>query len=162
MHQVKFDETDIKIVSILQKEGRTKRSDLAERVGLSVPSISDRLRKLEDSGVLSGYNAILTPEKIGLEVMAFIFITSESSQYYSTIIERAQEHDEIQECHAITGDGSHLLKIRTRSTSTLEQLLSHIQAWPGVINTRTDIVLSSSKESPALPLDFWQVNKSNK
>jgi len=157
MHTIKFDETDVKILSSLQKRGRTKRNELAEVVKLSVPSISERLRKLEEAGVIKSYNAILEPRKVGLEVTAFIFLTTDSSKCYPDIIEKSMDEDEILECHAITGNGSHLMKVRTESTASLETLLSKIQSWPGVSNTSTDVVLSSPKESPALPLSQWRV-----
>ena len=83
---------------------------------------------------------------------AFIFLTTESSAYYKQILEKALAHPEILECHAVTGDGSHLLKIKTLSTETLERLLSHIQSWPGVTNTRTNVVLSSPKEDTVISL----------
>jgi len=136
--------------------GRIKRNELAEMVGLTLPSISERLRKLEDAGVIRGYHAVLDPPRVGLGVTAFIFLTSESSKFYPKIIERAKENEEIQECHAITGEGSHILKVRTQSTATLERLLSEIQSWPGVISTRTDVVLSSPKESTVLPLKYLE------
>ncbi len=152
MPDIKLDEIDLKILSTLQNSGRTKRNKLAEEVKLSIPSVSERLRKLEESGVILGYHSVLDARSVGLEVTAFIFLTTESSKFYAKIIERATEHDEILECHAITGDGSHILKIRTESTETLENLLSKIQSWPGVVNTRTDVVLSSPKETNVLPL----------
>ena len=152
MPDIKLDEIDLKILSTLQNNGRTKRNKLAEEVKLSIPSVSERLRKLEESGVILGYHSVLDARSVGLEVTAFIFLTTESSKFYAKIIERATEHDEILECHAITGDGSHILKIRTESTETLENLLSKIQSWPGVVNTRTDVVLSSPKETNVLPL----------
>ncbi len=152
MPDIKLDEIDLKILSTLQNNGRTKRNKLAEEVKLSIPSVSERLRKLEESGVILGYHSVLDARSVSLEVTAFIFLTTESSKFYAKIIERATEHDEILECHAITGDGSHILKIRTESTETLENLLSKIQSWPGVVNTRTDVVLSSPKETNVLPL----------
>ena len=152
MSDIKLDEIDLKILRSLQNNGRTKRNKLAEEVKLSIPSVSERLRKLEEAGVIRGYHTLLDARSVGLEVTAFIFLTTESSKFYSKIIERATEHEEILECHAITGDGSHILKVRTESTETLEKLLSKIQAWPGVANTRTDVVLSSSKETNVLPL----------
>jgi len=152
MPDIKLDEIDLKILSTLQNNKRTKRNKLAEEVKLSIPSVSERLRKLEESGVILGYHSVLDARSVGLEVTAFIFLTTESSKFYAKIIERATEHEEILECHAITGDGSHILKIRTESTETLENLLSKIQAWSGVVNTRTDVVLSSPKETNVLPL----------
>lgn len=152
MSQYKLDDIDLTILGILQREGRTKRNVLAEKVQLSIPSISERLRKLEESKVVRGYHALLEPRNVGLEVTAFIFLTAESSKFYPRIIEQAVKKDEILECHAITGQGSHLLKVRTESTATLEKLLSDIQSWPGVVSTHTDVVLSSPKETTVLPL----------
>lgn len=154
MPGLKLDSIDLRLIEILQGFGRTKRNKLAEQVKLTIPSVSERLRKLETNGVIQGYHALVDPRKVGLEVTAFIFLTAESSKYYDKIIERAAGHDEVLECYAITGDGSHLLKVRTRSTTSLERLLSQIQTWPGVSKTRTDIVLSSPKESTALPLKY--------
>jgi Lrp/AsnC family leucine-responsive transcriptional regulator len=114
---------------------------------------------MEEVGLIRSYRTVLEPRFLGLEVTAFIFIVSESSKVYPKIIEKAKETDEVLECHAITGDGSHLLKVRTHSTDTLEKLLSKIQSWPGVVRTRTDIVLSSPKESTALPLRYVQEGK---
>lgn len=128
MPDIKLDEIDLKILKTLQTNGRTKRNRLAEDVKLSIPSVSERLRKLEESGVIRGYHTLLDARSVGLEVTAFIFLTTESSKFYAKIIERAKEHEEILECHAITGDGSHLLKVRTANTAALEQLLSRIQA----------------------------------
>ncbi len=77
---------------------------------------------------------------------------SESSKYYSQFIEHCQNTKDILECHAITGDGSHLLKIRTENTSSLEKLLSKIQSWSGVKSTKTNLVLSSHKETTEIKL----------
>ncbi len=142
-----LDDVDIKILDILQSNGRTKRNDLADKIGLSTPSISDRLRKLENDGFILGYTAILNPKRLGKDVTAFIVVKVDSSKHYQSFIDHAQNTDEILECHAITGEGSHVLKIRTESMTTLEKLLAKIQAWTGVIDTRTNIVLSTSKET---------------
>jgi Lrp/AsnC family leucine-responsive transcriptional regulator len=152
MQTEKLDAIDLQILEELQTQGRTKRNELAEKVKLSIPAVSERLRKLEDRGVIRSFNAVLDARKVGLEVTAYIFVMAESSTFYPQIIELATAHPEILECHAITGEGSHILKARTRSTATLEKLLSQIQSWPGVHNTRTSIVLSSPKESTVLPL----------
>tara|TARA_B100000315_G_C14144270_1_gene392747 strand:+ start:73 stop:564 length:492 start_codon:yes stop_codon:yes gene_type:complete len=150
----KLDQIDLRILEILQVCGRTRHSKVAEEVKLSVPSVGERIRKLEEAGLIRSVNAILEARKVGLEVSAFIFLVSESSEHYVDIIECASGLDEVLECHSVTGDGSHLLKIRTHNTATLEQLLSEIQSWPGVTNTRTNIVLSSHKETSALSLSY--------
>ena len=152
MHGQKLDHIDISLLEVLQKRGRTKRNQLAEQVRLSIPAVSERLRKLEERGIIRSYNAVLDARKVGLGLTAFVFISAESSNYYPQIIQRAAERAEILECHAITGEGSHLLKIKTHTTESLEKLLAEIQDWPGVKSTRTNIVLSSPKEETALPL----------
>lgn len=151
--QIGLDENDVKILLQLQSHARKKRNELAEEIGLSVPAVSERMRKLEEErGIVKGYYTKLGARELGLDVAAFIFVTVESSTLYPAFLEHASKHPEIQEVHAITGDGSHLLKIRTWNTSTLEQLLSEIQSWKGVKKTRTNIVLSSPKETMELPI----------
>jgi Lrp/AsnC family leucine-responsive transcriptional regulator len=145
--EMKMDDIDLKILDILQKNGRTRRNDLAEAVGLSVPSVSERLRKLEETGIITGYYARVDPKKLGKDVTAFILVTVDSSKHFSSLIDHANSTDEILECHAVTGQGTHLLKVRTENTSTLEKLLSKIQAWPGVAGTLTSVILSTSKET---------------
>jgi Lrp/AsnC family leucine-responsive transcriptional regulator len=142
-----LDDIDTKILDILQKKGRTRRVDLAEAVGLSLPSVSERLAKLEDHGIITGYFAKLDAKKVGKDITAFIFVTIDSSRHYSAFLEHTKELDEILECHAITGEGTHLLKVRTTNTASLEKLLARIQAWSGVTRTQTDVVLSTAKET---------------
>jgi Lrp/AsnC family leucine-responsive transcriptional regulator len=152
MSHDKIDEIDLHLLDILQAHGRTKRNELAEKVNLSLPAVSERLRRLEEHGVIRCFATVLQPQRLGLDITAFIFVSVESSSYYEGFIRRAAKVDEIQECHAITGDGSHLLKVRTQNTATLEKLLSTVQAWPGVKNTKTNLVLSSPKETASVPL----------
>ena len=148
-----LDEIDVKILDVLQKNGRTRRNDLAEIVGLSLPSVSDRLRKLEETGYIKGYFASVDHKKVGKDITAFIFVTIDTSKHYASFVEHTIATDDILECHAITGEGSHLLKIRTENTSTLEKLLAKIQSWQGVLGTRTNVVLSSPKEHMRIKLN---------
>ena len=147
-----LDDIDLKILDILQKHGRKRRNMLAEEIGLSLPSTSERLRKLEEAGFITGYAATVDHKKLGKDITAFILVSVDSSKHYQSFVEHADANDEILECHAITGDGSHLLKIRTMNTSTLEKLLAKIQSWTGVTGTRTHLVLSSSKETSKIKL----------
>ena len=147
-----FDNIDLKILDILQKNGRTKRNELAEAVGLSLPAASERLRKLEEQGVVLGYHAQLDPARLGKDITAFVLVTVDSSRHYQSFLDHAASNDEILEVHAVTGEGTHLLKIRTENTRSLERLLSKIQAWAGVVRTSTSMVLSSPKESYRLKL----------
>jgi len=147
-----LDDIDIKILYALQRNGRKRRGELAEEVGLSLPSVSERLKKLNERGYLTGFTSVLDPKMFGFDITAFVRVTLGSSDYYDAFLRKVRETGEILECHAITGEGSHLLKIRTRNTSTLERILSEIQRWQGVTNTRTSVVLSTHKETLAIPL----------
>ena len=147
-----LDEIDFTIIDLLQKNARIKRNELAEKTGLSVPSVTDRLHKLENNGIIDSYLTKLNHKALGRDITAFIIVTSESSSHYKDFITHALQTHEILECHSITGDGSHILKIRTENTSTLEKLLSKIQSWKGVRSTRTSIVLTTYKESFKLEL----------
>ena len=124
-----------------------RRSDLAEVVGLSLPATSDRLRKLEDRGYILGYTAVLDHQKFGKDVTAFVQVFVDTSRHYDEFLSHVENNPDIIECHAITGEGSHLLKIRTANTASLEAVLSQIQAWKEVQRTRTSIVLSTRKET---------------
>ncbi|MFA4874239.1 MAG: Lrp/AsnC family transcriptional regulator [bacterium] len=147
-----IDPIDVTILEALQKQARTKRGELAEMTGLSIPAISERLKKLEDAKIIRSYGAMLDPRALGFDVAAFIFVTIDSSKHYRAFLQRVQEQDEVLECHAITGRGTHLLKVRTNNTATLEKLLSRIQSWEGVTQTMTSVVLSSPKEGSYLPI----------
>jgi len=150
------DSIDLKILEILQQNGRTHRNDLADKVGLSLPSVSDRLRKMEEAGYIKGYTIILNHKKLGKDITAFIEVMIDSPKHYHGFLEHANSNDEILECHAITGEGSHLLKIRTENTTSLEKLLARIQAWAGVTGTRTHLVLSTSKETNSINVNNIQ------
>jgi Lrp/AsnC family transcriptional regulator, leucine-responsive regulatory protein len=141
-----MDATDIRLVSLLQASGRVSQNELAHAVGLSAPAVAERIRKLEDRGVIRQYTAIVDPQAIGLGVTAFISVVINGSKYYPVFSQRVTERPEILECHSVTGSGSHLLKVRTDSTTSLERLLAEIQSWAGVQSTSTSVVLSTSKE----------------
>ncbi|MFQ5569205.1 MAG: Lrp/AsnC family transcriptional regulator [Rhodothermales bacterium] len=143
----RIDHIDAKILRLLQANGRMKRNAIAEEVGLSVPSVSERMRKLEERGVLVGFHAVLNPKRLHIDITTFIRVKVDSSQQYGNFVSRACELDEVLEVHSITGQGSHILKVRTCNTTTLERLLSRIQSWPGVSGTTTSIVLSTFKET---------------
>ncbi len=144
------DALDIKILNILQKKGRTKRNQIAEDVDLSIPSVSDRLKKLEDNGIIEGYFARLNRKAFGYDIMAYILVVMESSKHYKTFLNKVEHIPEILECHSVLGEGSHLLKAVTKNTESLEKLLGEIQSWPGVMATKTTYVLSTIKETTVL------------
>lgn len=148
-----LDDIDIQILNHLQENGRAQRNKIAELVGLSVPSVSERMRKLEERGLIESYNAILSSKNFHFDITAFIFVQVDGSEYYLSFVEMTSHEPEILECHSITGDGSHFIKVRTKNTSSFERLLSRIQAWEGVGKTRSNLVLSTFKETRSLPIE---------
>ena len=150
---MKLDNIDKKILSELQKSGRESASHIAEKINLSVPTITERIRKLQDSGVILGFQAIVDPMTLGLDVAAIITIISGSSQYYKEVTIAAEETPEVIQCFSTTGNGSHTLLVMTKNSNTLEELLRKIQSWPGVNRTETQIILSSYKHGTILPID---------
>ena len=141
-----LDSVDKKILSILKNNARNSVSNIAEEINLSIPATSDRIKKMEDMDIIVGYKTIVNPQKIGLDILALITIISESSADYEKIITYANQTDEIVECFATTGRGSHILIVQTKNSQSLEQLLRTIQSWPNVIRTETQIILSANKE----------------
>jgi len=149
----RIDEIDVRMLQLLQERGRIKRNEIAEEVSLSVPSVSDRMKKLEERGVVTGYHAIVNPRRVGYDISAFIRVMVDGSKHYDTFVQRACKLEQVQEVHSITGDGSHILRVLIRNTSGLENLLSTIQSWPGVHGTSTSMVLTSYKDTRAVPVD---------
>ncbi len=147
-----LDDLDIKVLKILQKEGRTKRNELADAAGMSLPAISERLNKLEEKKIIEGYYAKLNRKAFGYDIMAYILVMMESSKYYKSLISHVEKLPQILECHSVLGEGSHLLKAISKNTESLEKLLSEIQSWSGVTATKTTFVLSTIKETTELDI----------
>ena len=147
-----LDEKDRRIVALLQRDGKLAQAEIARRVGLSTAAVNERLKKLEHAGVIRRYVAVVDPRTLGVTVMAFVEVFIEHPRFEPAFIERVRELDEVQECHHITGEFSLLLKVRVRDMERLQQLLIHrINALEGVRQTRTVIVLSTSKEESYVP-----------
>lgn len=147
-----MDNIDKKILVELQKSGRESASNIAEKIDVSVPTITERIRKLEESGVIVGFQAVIDSSKIGFDVSAIITIISGSSQYYKKVTIEAEKTPEVVKCFSTTGNGSHTLLVTTKNSNTLEELLRKIQSWPGVNRTETQIILSSYKNGIIVPI----------
>lgn len=149
-----FDDTDLKILLLLQADARIANAEIARRVGLAPSAIFQRIRKLEEQGVIRGYHARLHPGKLEQGLMAFVLIrTSEGARAKETAAMLAAI-PEVIEVHRVVGDDCFFLKVRVRDTDALGALLDEqIQPLPPVASTRTTIVLSTAKDhSHRLPL----------
>ena len=142
---MKIDNTDKNILNLLQQDGRISASNIANELDISIPTVTDRIKKLQDFGIIIGIHAVLNPKPLGLDVAAIITLISESSIHYKEVTKAAENTPEVLQCFATTGKGSHMLFVVTRNSSTLEELLRNIQNWPGVIRTETQIILSDYK-----------------
>ncbi|MCJ7802502.1 MAG: Lrp/AsnC family transcriptional regulator [Candidatus Marinimicrobia bacterium] len=147
-----LDKVNIEILILLQKNARLSASDIASKVGLSVPAAAERIKKLVDSGYVKDFVAILKAKELGYDVTAFIVVDCTPSDLYRHVVQKSEINKNILECHSITGEGSHLLKIRARNSNDLESLLGQIQSWSGVVRTHTMFVLSTFKETTEIDL----------
>ena len=151
IHQ-SLDDKDRHILTLVQRDAELPQAEIARQVGLSTAAVNERLRKLENAGRIRRYVAVVEPRAIGITVTAFVEVFIEHPRFESGFIERVRKLDEVQECHHITGEFSLLLKIRARDMESLQQLLIHrLNAIEGVRQTRTVVVLSTSKEESYLP-----------
>ncbi|MHB8417972.1 MAG: Lrp/AsnC family transcriptional regulator [Myxococcales bacterium] len=142
------DPTDARIVELLQADGRATQQEIAAEVKLSQPAVAERIRKLEERGVIVGYTALVDAARLGKDVTAFIGVSIEHPRHFEGFARRVLELHEVLECHRVAGDWSYLLKIKTANTGSLDHLLvDRLRTIPGVTRTATTIVLSSIKES---------------
>lgn len=148
-----LDLIDYKAIQYLMAQGRITWSELAGYLELSAPATADRVRRLEERQVITGYAALVDPESIGCHLTAFIAVTLERPQYREGFLNKVHQLPEIQECHHVTGEDDYLLKVRCRTTKDLERLISQeLKELPGILKTRTTIALSTLKETPVLPV----------
>jgi Lrp/AsnC family transcriptional regulator, leucine-responsive regulatory protein len=147
------DAIDTKAVCHLMQDGRASWADLGTALGLSAPAAAERVRKLEDRGVIRGYAALPDPEAAGFPVLAFVSVTLVSQNARASFLKAVRAHPLIQECHHVAGDDDFLLKVRCRGMRDLDALLSdELKGRLGVARTRTTIVLGTVKETVALPV----------
>lgn len=148
-----LDKIDFKVLRCLSDRGRITWSDLAGELGISSPAAAERVRKLEEAGVIQGYAARLDAIALGYELTAFIGVTLALPSHIPAFLAKIAQLPAVQECHHMAGDDDYLLKVRCRHTRELEQLISQeIKGIAGVVKTRSTIALSTCKETLALPL----------
>ncbi|CAN5687589.1 Lrp/AsnC family transcriptional regulator [soil metagenome] len=148
-----LDRVDRHILELLRRDGRMSHAAMAKAVGLSGPAVHDRVRKLEQRGVIAGYTCVIHPESLGRFHVAFVMVTlSEGNEFAADdpIVARICEEPDVLEFHRIAGEDCYLVKIRTATNKDLEMLLRRIRSIRGVARTRTTIVLSTELEKPTI------------
>ncbi|MEZ4642868.1 MAG: Lrp/AsnC family transcriptional regulator [Chloroflexota bacterium] len=141
-----LDQTGRKLVMLLQENGRFSFSELGRRIGLSTPAVAERVRRLEESGVISGYHAVVNPHKLGLALTAFIRLHTTSDRY-KRLLTLAEQNPAIVECHHVTGEEALLLKALVPSMAELDTLLAELGKYG---RTTTSIVISSPVQKRVL------------
>jgi Lrp/AsnC family transcriptional regulator, leucine-responsive regulatory protein len=134
-----LDQIGLKILNELQMNARISFSEIGRRVGLSSPAVAERVKKMEEAGIICGYHANVDHEKIGFPILAFIFLTTKSEKY-DKVYEFAENTQEISECHCISGSESFILRVLSDSLSQLDALVDKLSKFG---DTKTSIVLSS-------------------
>lgn len=149
-----LDDTDRKILALLQANARVTNADVAREVGMAPSATLERIRKLEERGIVRGYEARLDPGQLGLGITAFVQVRSREAPASERTGEKLAAMDEVQELHHIAGEDCFMLKVRARDPKDLQRILrDRIGAIPEVASTRTTIVLETVKETLRLPID---------
>ena len=154
-----IDNIDVLILNELIKNARESASNIAERVSMSIPTVAERIKKLQDSGVIEGFYVSINNQKIGMDVSAFITIISESSSFFEGVVREADLNPNVISCYTTTGVGSHILLVKAENTISLEKLLRDIQSWPGVKRTETQLILNSYKTKNRIIVSKKEENK---
>ena len=147
-----LDSIDSKIIDHLAEFGRATWAELGSLLNLSAPAAADRVRRLEERGVIKGYAAIIDSEAAGYGLTAFINVTLLAPDYRQAFLDWMEKSNQVTECHHIAGEADYLLKIRCTNIRDLERIISkELKNLPGITATKTTIALSTCKESWRLP-----------
>jgi Lrp/AsnC family leucine-responsive transcriptional regulator len=152
-HEAGLDGVDLQILSLLQKNCRLPLAKIGEKVGLSAPSVVERIKRLEERGVIKGYIAVLDARKLGKDITGFVGVLIKHPELIGAFEQAVEGLEDVLECHHVTGEYTLFLKVKTASTSSLEKLLSHIRSIAGVERTETMIVLSTHTERLQLAIE---------
>ncbi|MEO7130321.1 MAG: Lrp/AsnC family transcriptional regulator [Dermatophilaceae bacterium] len=141
-----MEDLDRRLVGLLLTDGRMSYTDLGKATGLSTSAVHQRVRRLEERGVITGYTATVSPEALGLSLTALISVMPFDASAPDDVPERLSHIHEIEDCHSVAGDESYILKVRVATPVDLENLLARIRS-AGSVATRTTVVLSTPWES---------------
>ncbi|MFT3676504.1 MAG: Lrp/AsnC family transcriptional regulator [Chitinophagaceae bacterium] len=148
-----LDETDLKILALKQADASVSNADLARQIGMAPSAALERVKKLEQKGVIEQYTARLNADLLGLRLLAFIFIKSSEGPGNATVAKQLAKIPDVLELHHIAGDDCYLLKVRASDPQSLIRLMREkMGKIPGILSTKTTIVLETLKETNQLPV----------
>lgn len=140
------DRINMRILELLQADGRRTYAEVGAAIGISGPSVHERVKKLEARGVITGYAALVDASSVGIAVLAFIWLTQAPGSAGTDLTDAFSAIDEVEECHHIAGEADYLLKVRAHDTAHLERVILRLQRTPHVFTTETSVVLSTAFE----------------
>lgn len=147
-----MDHIDVAIIRCLTKDARMNASRISQQVNLSLSAVLERIKKLEASGLIKGYTAIIDERMAGFDVQALIYIRLEHPKYNAAFAQQMLTNERVMECFYITGDFDYMARISAGSTEELTNVLNAIKQIPGVSLTRTFVVLDTIKQNmPVIP-----------
>ncbi len=142
---MRVEDLDRRIIELLTQDGRISYTDLGKSLGMSTSAVHQRVRRLEQRGVIKGYTAKVDHQALGRQITAFMSITPLDPAAPDDIPERLRELPQIEECHSVAGDENYILKVRVDTPAELEELIASVRGVANV-STRTTVVLSTPWE----------------
>jgi Lrp/AsnC family leucine-responsive transcriptional regulator len=142
-----MDAVDRQLIQALRENGRASYAELGRLVGLSGPSVTDRINRLEQAGVITGYRATVDPAALGLGATALVGIQLSDAADHEDVAQRMNDLEEIEDCWFIAGDDSFMLRVRVPDVDGLEHTIRRLSGIQGVARTRTTVVLSTKWEN---------------
>jgi Lrp/AsnC family leucine-responsive transcriptional regulator len=147
-----MEDLDRRIVGLLLQDGRMSFTDLGKVTGLSTSAVHQRVRRLEERGVIQGYRAIVDYNALGMPLVAFISITPTDPAAPDDVVDHLRDIADIEACHSVAGEESYILKVRLSTPGDLEDLLAQVRT-SAMVSTRTTVVLSTPWEERAHLVD---------
>ncbi|WP_460269681.1 Lrp/AsnC family transcriptional regulator [Clostridium sp. CTA-19] len=142
-----IDAIDFEIINVLKQNSRSTTSEISKRVKLSVPAVSERIRKIESAGIIEQYTVRINRDKINYKLLAFIFVNIDKTENIEGFRKAIVKYNSVLECHHVVGKYDYLLKILVEDTNVLENFISNkLKKIKGVVQSNTIITLSSLKE----------------
>jgi Lrp/AsnC family transcriptional regulator, leucine-responsive regulatory protein len=150
---VLLDDIDLKILAYLQPDSGMANVELAKKLGMAPSAVLERVKKLEQKGVIEGYPTRISPDALNLKLLAFIFIKSSEGPGNINVDKQLAKLPEVLELHHLAGEDCYLVKIRAQDPQSLVQLMREkFSKIPGILSTKTTIVLETLKEQNSLPI----------
>ena len=142
-----MDTIDLNIINVLKENSRSSTSEISKRVNLSIPAVAERIRKLEEAGIIEKYTIKVNRDKINFKLLAFVFVNIDKTENVEEFRKSIVQYNSVLECHHVVGEYDYLLKVLVEDTKSLENFISYLlKNIKGVVKSNTIIALSSLKE----------------